>query len=222
MSLYWSTKSFGGKNYIVLQHPLKGTYTKVCGVKFHDGYGVVEKDSKAHKMLRQMPIFRKAKEFPLTILKSLKFVTRSRDIDLIYGKDIYISYQRALQEHEKVQEEQKFEETKSERNTNNSNKCKYLLLHNRYCENEKVPGSTGYCRMHIMSDTELIKEIGIEIPSYFDKPGFGKETYKFLAQVCRKIEKYSKDKSRQQLKEIMESESSEEADTENKEVTNVR
>src|SRR5277367_6374230 len=136
MSLYWNTKSYGGKNYILVQHPLRDTSSKVCGVKFHCGYGVVEKDSKAYKMLKSMPLFKKAKEFPLTLLKSLKFITKSYDIELIYGKDIYITYQRELIAYNKKQEAQKFEDTRSERNSNGSTKCKYLLLHNDFCNNE--------------------------------------------------------------------------------------
>jgi len=203
MSLYWNTKSYGGKNYIIVQHPLRDCSVKVCGVKFHCGYGVVEKDSKAYKMLKSMPLFRNAKELPLTVLKSLKFVTRSKDIELIYGKDIFITYQRELIEHNKKQEAQKFEETKSERNSQNSTKCKYLLLHNDYCSNEKVPGSNGYCRHHILEDREILKEIGIEIPSYAGKEGFGKETATFLAKVCKKIEKYSSEKTKKELSELL-------------------
>lgn len=203
MSLYWSSKSFGGKNYIVLQHPLRDVCTRICGVKFHYGYGVVEKGSKAYKMLMSMPILRKAKELPLTILKTLKFVTRSTDIELVYGKDIYISYQRAIIEHNKKVEAQKFEETKTERNSEDSSKCKFLLLNNHFCTNERIEGSTGYCRHHIMQDIELIKEIGIEIPSYVGREGFGKETVQFQAKVCKKLEKYAKEKAKKDLEGIL-------------------
>jgi len=203
MSLYWSTKSYGGRNYVLIQHPLRDCSTKVCGIKFHCGYGVVEKNSKAYKMLKSMPLFRNAKEHPLTLLKSLKFVTRAQDIALIYGKDIFISYQRELLEYNKKQEAQKFEETRTERNSNESTKCKYLLLHNNFCSNEKIFGSNGYCRMHILEDKELIKEMNIEIPSYVGREGFGKETSIFLAKVCKKIEKYTKEKAKKDLSELL-------------------
>ena len=203
MSLYWSTKSVGGREYTVIQHPLRDTSTKVCGVKFHCGYGVVQKESKAYKMLRSMPLFRSAKEFPLTLLKSLKFITRSQDIALIYGKDVFITYQRELIQHNKKQEAQKFEETRSERNSEKSSKCKYLLLHNDFCNNEKVFGSNGYCRMHILEDKELIKEMGIEIPSYVGREGFGKETSVFLAKICKKIDQHTRDKSKKELNELL-------------------
>ena len=203
MSLYWSTKSVGGREYTVIQHPLRDTSTKVCGVKFHCGYGVVQKESKAYKMLRSMPLFRSAKEFPLTLLKSLKFITRSQDIALIYGKDVFITYQRELIQHNKKQEAQKFEETRSERNSEKSSKCKYLLLHNDFCNNEKVFGSNGYCRMHILEDKELIKEMGIEIPSYVGREGFGKETSVFLAKICKKIDQHTREKSKKELNELL-------------------
>lgn len=205
MSIYWSTKSFGGKDYTVVQHPLKNTFTKVCGIKFHYGYGVVEKNSKAYKMLKAMPIFRKAKEHPLTILKSLQFVTRAKDIEIIFGKDIYISYQREIIEYNKRQEAQKFESTKSERNSDSSTKCKFLLLDNHFCSNDKVTGSTGYCRMHILQDKELIQEMGIETPSYVGREGFGKETSIFLAKIVKKMEKYAKEKAKKELSEVLNS-----------------
>src|SRR5271166_3405427 len=122
MSLYWNTKSAGGRDYIVMQHPLRDVSTTVYGIRFHCGYGVVVKNSKEYKNLRTMPIFRKAKEFPLTILKTLKFIIRSKDIEMIYGKDIYISYQRSLLEHNKKQETEKNEATASERNSEHSTK----------------------------------------------------------------------------------------------------
>jgi hypothetical protein len=210
MSLYWNTKSYGGKEYIVMQHPLRDICTKMCGIKFHYGYGVVQKESKAYKMLKAMPFLRNAQEFPLTILKTLKFVTRSKDIEMVFGRDIYISFQRAMIAYNQKQEDQKFEETQAERNSNGSSKCKFLLLHNDFCSNEKVSGSTGYCRMHILEDKALINEIGIETPSYVGREGFGKETAKFLAQVCKKIEKHAKDKSREELKNVLDDKKEEE------------
>jgi hypothetical protein len=204
MSLYWNTKSYGGKNYIILKHPVGDVTTKVYGVKFHCGYGVVEKGSKAHKALRTIPILRGAKELPLTMLKSLHFITRSQDIALIYGKDIYVSYQRALLEHAKQQEAQKFEELQAERNSGNSTKCKHLLLNNEYCSNERVQGSTGFCRVHIMDDIGLIRDLGVDIPSYVGKPGFGKETTEFFAKICRKIERCGREKGKKELQEVLE------------------
>lgn len=205
MSLYWNTKSAGGRDYIVMQHPLRDVSTTVYGVKFHCGYGIVARNSKEYKNLRTMPIFRKAKEFPLTILKTLKFVIRSKDIEMIYGKDVYISYQRSMLEHAKKQEVERDAATAAERNSESSTKCKHLLLNNEYCSNEKVAGSTGYCRTHIMNDLPLIQELGIEIPSNIGKPGFGKETTEFFAKVCRQIEKCGKTKARRELEAIIDS-----------------
>lgn len=206
MSLYWNTKSYGGRNYIVVKHPLRDISTSAYGVKFHCGYGVVEKGSKAYQNLRTMPVFRAAQEFPLTILKTLKFVVRSKDIETIYGKDVYISYQRALLDHAKKQEEQKFAEVAAERNSEASTKCKYLLLNNEFCSNEKIAGG-NYCSTHIMNDTELLTELGVEIPSSFGKPGFGKESAEFVAKICKKIERCSRDKKRKELQEILETNS---------------
>jgi hypothetical protein len=203
MSLYWSTKSYGGRNYIVIQHPLKDVSTNIFGIKFHCGYGVVVKGSKEYKNLRTIPVLRKAREFPLTILKNLKFIIRSKDIEMIYGKDVYISYQRSLLEYAKKQDAEKHEETATERSSENSTKCKHLLLNQQFCSNERVPGSTGYCRTHIMDDLPLIQEMGVEIPNFVGKPGFGKETTDFFAKVCKQIEKASKTKARRELEAII-------------------
>jgi len=95
----WTTKALtGDRNYIVIQHTLKGVNHVVNGVKFRDGYAVVEKDSKTYYMLKKVPVLRAAKEYPLIHLKKLKFITRTADIKMVFGQDVY---RRFIEEEQK-------------------------------------------------------------------------------------------------------------------------
>lgn len=95
----WTTKSLErDRVYIVLQHTLKGVNYVVNGVKFRNSYAVVEKDSKTYHSLKKVPVLRSAKEFPLTHLKKLAFITRTIDIKTVYGQDVY---RRFLEEENK-------------------------------------------------------------------------------------------------------------------------
>lgn len=94
---YWTTRSSEvDREYIVIRHYLKGINGKIHGITFRDSYGVVEKDSKAHAALKRMPVMKNAVEKPLVFLKELKFITRTRDIENVYGKEIYTKFIQAL------------------------------------------------------------------------------------------------------------------------------
>lgn len=108
----WSTKYLGkNRDYVVIKHNLRGVNIVVQGVKFRGGFAVVEKDSKTYSMLRKFPNLRNSPEFPLTFLKKLPFITRSRDIITVYGKDVYLHYIKAVnkekEDHDKAVIEQK-------------------------------------------------------------------------------------------------------------------
>ena len=95
----WTTKSLErDKVYVVVQHTLKGVNYVVNGVKFRNSYAVVEKDSKVYHSLKKVPVLRSAKEYPLTYLKKLSFITRTVDIKTVYGQDVY---RRFLEEEQK-------------------------------------------------------------------------------------------------------------------------
>lgn len=95
----WSTRSLeSDKNYVVMQHSLRGVNYVINGVKFRDSYAVVEKNSKTYYMLKKVPVLRAAKEYPLTHLTKLPFITRTMDIKSVYGQDVY---RRFLEEVEK-------------------------------------------------------------------------------------------------------------------------
>lgn len=97
--MYYSTKKLRGSKsdtkYVLLRHPLKVTGNVwVMGVKFCNGYGIVEKDSKVHKNIARSPLFKKRKEFGLEFLNKAGF--RVKDVLLIWGKDIYYHYLDAV------------------------------------------------------------------------------------------------------------------------------
>lgn len=100
----WTTKSLkSDKDYIVLQHTLKGVNYVISGVKFRDSYAVVEKNSKIYYMLKRVPVLRASKEYPLTHLSNLPFITRSSDVKMVFGQDVYRRY---MEELSKVSEQQ--------------------------------------------------------------------------------------------------------------------
>lgn len=95
----WTTKAQASdRNYIVLQHTLKGVNYIVSGIKFRESYAVVEKDSKTYNMLKRIPVLRGSKEYPISYLKELPFITRLPDIKMVYGQDVY---RRFLEEEQK-------------------------------------------------------------------------------------------------------------------------
>lgn len=101
----WTTKAFEkARSYIVLQHTLRGVNYVVNGIRFRDSYAVVEKDSKSYFGLKRIPVLRASKEFPLTHLDKLPFITRHQDIKMVYGQDVYVSF---LREYEKENAEAK-------------------------------------------------------------------------------------------------------------------
>lgn len=100
----WTTKALDrARSYIVIQHTLRGVNYVINGVRFRDSYAVVEKDSKTYYGLKKVPVLRAVKEFPLTHLSKLPFITRPLDIKMVYGQDVYVTF---LREQEKEQEAQ--------------------------------------------------------------------------------------------------------------------
>lgn len=101
----WTTKSLeSDKDYIVMQHTLKGVNYVISGVKFRDSYAVVEKNSKIYYMLKRVPVLRGSKEYPLTHLSKLPFITRSSDVKMVFGQDVYRRYLEELNKDSEQQE----------------------------------------------------------------------------------------------------------------------
>lgn len=159
----WTTKKLDtDKNYVVIKHKLSGINGFLCGVKFRNGYGVVVVGSKAYKQLKMLPFLKDAPEYPLIFLRKLPFVTRDLDIKMIYGQDVYYYYYQQLQEAQKQEAEVK-QEQKEEQHIDQKC-CAYRTKTGELCKMEALKKSpSGYCKMHILKDPELIK-YGIKVP----------------------------------------------------------
>lgn len=182
----WSTKSSGrAREFIVLQHKLKGVNYIINGIKFRDGYAVVEKNSKSYKMLMQIPVLKGAREFPLSFLKKLPFITRTSDIRTVYGAEVYEHF---LKEFEKKVEQDKIQEQvqiKVEQETQHidDKKCSHRLPSGELCKYDSIEDSpSGYCHKHFLDDPKFI-ELGIEIPKFMTK----KERQAFKENVKEKL-----------------------------------
>lgn len=183
----WTTKTDNKKrNYIVMKHTLKGVNYVINGIKFRDGYAVVEKDSKTYYMLKKIPVLRKALEYPLLHLRELIFITRPLDVKTVYGQNVYRQYLEVLTT--KVKEEvveRKIEEeiTHVEENS----KCAYRLEGSEELCNmdATIISPSKYCKHHILKDPKLLETIGVEVPRFLSKD----QRRKLREEVLEKLEK---------------------------------
>lgn len=167
----WTTKSIStnSRDYILLKHTLPGINYIIKGVRFRNGYAVVEKGSKTYQELKKIPVLKKAKEFPLTDLRKLPFITRSIDIKTVYGQDVYIKFledEKALNivleaEQKAIAEAEHLAEPTNcaFRNIADDELCSHVAL-------EESP--SNYCKVHILKEPKL-QELGIEVPKFIPK-----------------------------------------------------
>lgn len=184
----WSTKSSGrARTFIVIQHRVRGTNNVINGVKFRGGYAVVEKDSKTHNTLKRIPMVNGTTEFPLSILKSLPFITRTSDIKLVFGVEVYEHFVKEYAvkvEEDKVQQKVEAEVTHVQ-----SNKCAFRTASEELCKFDAQEASpSGYCHKHILEDPKLL-ELGIEVPKFMTK----KEKAAMKDKVITQLEKAKKE-----------------------------
>ena len=178
----WTTKALSRtRNYIVLKHKLKGVNYTVHGVKFRDGFAVVEKDSKTYNMLKQMPILKNAQELPLTFLQQCKFITRILDIKIVYGQDVYRCF---IEQLEKEQNSKYLEELVQKESAHlQTGGCSYRFKSNLLCEQQAVENSPSqYCQRHILEDTQL-EALGVHVPRYIAKDEKEKIKNKIIRQL---------------------------------------
>jgi len=153
----WTTKSLEKDiKYIVIKHYVPGINGKIHGVTFRHSFGVVQKDSKTHRNLKRMPVFKNAVEQPLTFLSKLPFITRSKDIQLIYGREVYSKYLLALEEERqaaKLAEQAKIEAEDQKRRE----ELKEALQAQEEAEEKLKEAQQS-------EDVEKIEEIKSEIP----------------------------------------------------------
>ena len=188
----WSTRSSSiNKNYVLLKHTLKGVNYVISGIKFRDGYAVVEKDSKTYHALKSIPVLKAAQEYPLIMLRQLKFITRPVDVKTVYGADVYKQYLKQLEpqiEKEKVELVIE-QETK---HTEEHKLCSYRTVASKgqnLCKQQALEESpSGYCMMHVIEDPKLA-ELGIEVPKFISK----NEKWAMREKVSEKLKKLKKD-----------------------------
>lgn len=165
----WTTQSLErDRNYIVLKHTLRGVNYSIQGVKFRSGYAVVEKNSKVYFALKKIPVLRNALEYPLDHLQNLPFITRTQDVDTIFGRDVYIKYLAAIANSVQEVQEQIVEE-KLHIHTEVQNKCRFSLENGEMCKRAAAEYSpSSYCEIHVLQDPKLA-EHGFEVPPYMSK-----------------------------------------------------
>lgn len=166
--MVWSTKSLGrDREYVVLKHKLSDMNGNVAGIKFRGGYAVVEKGSKAYTVLKQLPLLKDSPELPLIHLRKLKFVTRTLDVKLIFGQDVYYHYIKQL--NEVVEAEKAVREEQAEvAHVVNYHLCAYKTKSGQ-CGNEAMLGSpSNFCKIHILNEPGL-EDLGFKIPKTMSK-----------------------------------------------------
>jgi hypothetical protein len=153
----WTTKSLNkNSNYILIKHNLPHVNNNIMGVKFRDSFAVVDKDSKIYNQLKKVPILKNAQELPLDFLKKLPFITRSSDVKLVYGVDVYNAYIKSITKATKEEQKQKIEEAEY-KHFNESNLCHFRYTENinkgQLCQGEKLEESPSqYCFRHLLQD----------------------------------------------------------------------
>jgi len=186
----WSTKALADhQNYIVLKHTVPGVNHTINGVKFRSGYAVVSKPSKTYSNLKKLPVLKNAREFPLTYLQKLPFITRPVDVKIVYGIDVYYNYQKAITELEAIESKvQKEEEIKQ--HLADETKCQVMTTDPRgdgLCGKPAVENSGGFCGYHIL-EAPIVQDLGIEVPTFMTK----QERKDLRHKVVEKVKKLSK------------------------------
>lgn len=181
----WTTKTLERVNeYVVIKHALKDMNGNLAGVKFRGGYAVVIKGGKAYKQLKMLPLVKGQPEFPLIFLRQLPFITRTTDVKVVFGQDVYLKYLEQLHveiDKEVVEREEKAVVTHIEER----NQCAYTTVKGELCINEIFKGSPSkYCKRHLLED-EKLSLLGIVVPKRLTKDQ--KKEYK--EKVISKLEK---------------------------------
>lgn len=169
MSLYYGIKN-SNREYIVVKHQISGINTEILGIRYRDGFGVVAKDSKEYKRLKQVRMAI-TDEYPITFLPKIKSVINKPQIKAIWGSDVYRCF---LQHQEKQNNKPEELLVKVE-----TPFCKHEKQDGTKCKNQSLEGFS-HCRVHIESDEKLqpfIKDMKL-MPK--------KEKKKFLSEAIDK------------------------------------
>jgi len=144
MSIYYGVKS-SNREYIVVKHQISGISTEILGIRYMDGFGVVAKDSKEHKRLKQVRMA-VVDEFPITYLSKVKSVINKAQIKAIWGPDIYRCY-LAHADKKEAQPAPLREATELPR-------CSGTKADGSQCKSAALR-DFKHCRTHIESDAKL-------------------------------------------------------------------
>ena len=189
MSHYTTRASSVDRDYIVIKHGIPNVNSILLGVKFRDGWAVVERDSKIYYRIKKLPMMRNCIEQPLDFLQKLPFITRSIDVKLIYGADVYAKYMTYTQKKEEVQQEIE-EQVQEQSHLENPELCKYRLDKGDLCKHKvSDPSVSDHCPIHILKDP-LLQEIGFKIPLAMDK----KTRRKIKKTAFNKLKEYNSKK----------------------------
>jgi hypothetical protein len=179
----WTTTSTGrDRDYIVLKHTLRGVNHVINGVKFRNSYAVVEKNSKTYRDLKRIPVLKAAAEHPLTFLRKLPFITRSLDVKIVYGAEVFAQYMKDLnKELAKEAIEKKIEQ--EIKHIVEEKLCSYKTVKNELCKEKCLDESpSGFCMKRLL-------EFGIEVPRFIPK----KEKWALKNKVAEQLASLKKE-----------------------------
>lgn len=144
MSIYYGIKS-SNREYIVVKHQIPGITTEILGIRYMDGFGVVARDSKEHKRLKQIRMA-VVDEYPITFLTKVKAVINRTQIKVIWGSDVY----RCFLEHQ-TKKDKKPEELQQSVETP---RCCATKADGNQCNSMSLR-DFKHCRAHIERDEKL-------------------------------------------------------------------
>lgn len=145
---YYTSKN-DPREYIVIKHKLSGANVELCGVRYRDGYAVVAKGSKEHQRLKQIRLAVE-KEFPITYLRNLKFITNDRQVEIVWGKAVFSYY---------ITKKKAKEEQPEALQTNIENcLCSGHTALGTSCKNEALKGFL-FCRSHVINDLRIQEDL---------------------------------------------------------------
>jgi len=164
------------REFIVVKHKLPKIETVVMGIRYREGYAVVEKNSKTYKSLKtiKMAIIQ---ELPITYLETLGCVVNDKQIQYIWGKEVY-NYFLSKKLNTKSNEPQVLKEANDKLPF-----CEHTKEDDTKCRNKALKVS-DYCRAHILNDERLAEDFA-KMPRIMAKP----DRKKYIDKLIKKLEK---------------------------------
>jgi len=182
---YWNSHIKENEEYVVLRHSINRFDGHVNGIRFREGYCVVVKGSRPYNTLKKLPLIKSSEEYPLIHLRSLKCIMRDKDLETIFGKDVYLQYMKVKTPIIKAEELIYKEEVYKEHIENG--RCSFIKLNGEPCGLEAYTHSISkMCKLHILEDKEIISKLGYKIP---DRELTRDEQKKYRARIFKRYDK---------------------------------